>query len=252
MTEPLTLWRCIAALCIATLLCLSSPAQAAEGEGWDWMVAPYVWAASIDTDLETITPPSSASSDKDFSDVLDELDGVFQIHAEGQGDHFGVFTDFIYLGLADSRDFSRFATESDLDARLFDLAAVWAPGAERFRGFEVFAGLRYIDLDFTLQLDPVNPLFDNATVDIGDSFSDFLLGARYTWAMSERWGLTLRGDGSFGDTEGTWNASAMAQYRMKRGAWFLGYRYLEGEIATGNATLNVTMSGPLVGYGFMF
>lgn len=242
----------VAALCIATLQCLSSPVHAAEGEGWDWMVAPYLWAASIDADLETGSPPSPAGSDRDFGDVLDELDGVFQIRAEGQGDQFGVFTDFIYLGLADSRDFSRFATESDLDARLFDLAAVWAPGAERFRGFEVFAGLRYIDLDFTLQLDPVNPLFDNATVDVAESYSDFLLGARYTWAMSERWGLTVRGDGSFGGTEGTWDASAMAQYRMKRGAWFLGYRYLNAEIATEDATVNVTMSGPLVGYGFMF
>lgn len=243
----------IAALCGATLLCLSSPAHAAAGEGWDWMVAPYLWASSIGTDLETSTPPSPAISDKEFDDVLDDFDGTFQIHLEGQGDQFGVFTDFIYLGLADSKDFQRFATESDLDARLFDLAAVWAPGAERFRGFEVFAGLRYIDVDFTLQLDPVNPQFGNATVDSAESFSDFLLGVRYTWAMSERWGLTLRGDGSFGGTEGTWNASAMAQYRMKRGAWFLGYRYLDGELAMENkTTLNVTMNGPLVGYGFMF
>lgn len=242
----------IAALCIATLQCLSSPAHAAEGKGWDWMVAPYLWASSIDADLKTSTPPSPASSDKDFDDVLDELDGVFQFHAEGQGEHFGVFTDFTYLGLADSKGFPRFATESDLDARLFELAAAWTPGAQRFQGFDLFVGLRYIDVDFTLQLDPVNPLFDNVTVDSGESFSDFMLGMRYTWAMSERWGLTVRGDGSFGGTEGTWNGSAIAQYRMKRGAWFFGYRYLDVEIATGSATVNITMNGPLAGYGFMF
>ena len=43
--------------------------------------------------------------------------------------------------------------------------------------------------------------------------NDFMLGARYTWSLSERWGLTLRGDGSFGDTEGTWNTSAVAPKR---------------------------------------
>src|SRR5262245_61035147 len=90
----------IAALCLAALPCLSSPAHAAEdeGKGWDWMVAPYLWASSIDADLKTSTPPSPGISDTVFDDVLDELDGVFQIHAEGQGDHFGVLTDFTYLG----------------------------------------------------------------------------------------------------------------------------------------------------------
>jgi hypothetical protein len=242
----------IAALCIAAPLCFLSPAHAAQGEGWVWMVAPYGWAASIGADLETAVPPSPAIADKTFDDILDKFDGAFQVHIEGQGDRFGVFADFTYLGLADEKNFSRFATESDLDTRLFEVAAVWSPGAEHFRGFDVFAGLRYIDVDFTLKLDPVNPAFGNVTVDSGDSFSDFMLGARYTWAMSERWGLTLRGDGSFGETEGTWNASAIGQYRMKRGAWFLGYRYLAAEFDNGSAEANITLSGPLVGYGFMF
>lgn len=242
----------IAALCIAVPLCLSSPAHAATGEGWDWIVAPYGWAASIGTDFETPTPPTPAGSDTAFADIIDKIDGAFQVHIEGQGDHFGVFTDFTYLGLADSKDFQRFATESDLDTRLFELAAVWSPGAERSRGFEVFAGLRYIDVDFTFQLDPENPLFDTVIVDGGESFSDFMLGARYTWAIAERWGLTVRGDGSFGDTEGTWNASAIGQYRMKRGAWYLGYRHLDVEIETESATTSITLSGPLAGYGFKF
>ena len=242
----------IAALCMAAPLCFSSAANASEGEGWDWIVAPYVWATNINTDLETSTPPSSASSDLTFGDVLDKLDGVFQIHAEGQGDGFGVFADFTYLGLSDSDDRPRFRTESDLDTRLFEIAAVWHPGQERFLGVDVFAGLRYIDMDLTLQLIPANPAFGRVSVDGSDSFSDFMLGARYTWALSERWGLTLRGDGSFGDTEGTWNASAVASYRTTNGAWFFGYRYLDVETETGSVNSNITMYGPQVGYGFRF
>ena len=141
-----------------------------------------------------------------------------------------MFTDFTFLGLADSNDRPRFHTESDLDARLFELAGVWSPGEGRYRGWEVFAGLRYIDVDLTVQFDPANPLFNTTTFDSSDSYNDFMVGARYTWALSDRWGLTLRGDGSFGDTEGTWNASAVANYRTAHGAWFFGYRYLNVEL----------------------
>lgn len=242
---------------LGTVLCMTglfSPlAQAADGEGWEWIVAPYGWAASIGTDLERDLPPAGGvSTDTDFDDIVDKLDGAFQIHAEGQNEHWGVFTDFTFLGLADERDRPRFRTESDLDVRLFELAGVWNPGEGRYRGLDVFAGLRYIDVDLTVRFDPENPLFETSTFDGGDSFSDFMIGARYSWALSDRWGLTLRGDSSFGDTEGTWNTSAVANYRMKHGAWFFGYRYLSVELETGNNNTEITMNGPMVGYGFIF
>jgi hypothetical protein len=78
-----------------------------------------------------------------------------------------------------------------------------------------------------------------------------MLGARYTWA-SDRWGLTLRGDGSFGGTEGTWNASAIGQYRTGNGAWLFGYRYLSVELDNGPSQTELTVMGPIVGYGFIF
>lgn len=238
-------------LCIAPL-CLPSTAGAATGGGWEWLVAPYGWAASIGTDLKTTTPPSESSSDTNFGNVLDKLDGAFQIHVEGQGDRFGIFTDFTYLGLADTRDHPRFGIESDLDARLFELAGVWSPGDERYRGLDLFAGLRYIDVDLTVQLEPANPAFPTVALDGGDSFSDFMLGARYTWALAERWSLTLRGDGSFGDTDGTWNASTVVQYRTGNGAWAFGYRYLDAEFEAGGHRTNLSMSGLEIGYAFRF
>ncbi|HJW45666.1 MAG TPA: hypothetical protein VJ484_04170, partial [Lysobacter sp.] len=218
-----------AAVCFGGLF--SPLAQAADGEGWEWMVAPYGWFPSISTDLQRTQPPAGGiSTDTSFDSIIDKIDGAFLIHAEGQNEHWGVFTDFVFLGLADERDRPRFHTESDLDARLFELAAVWSPGEGRYRGLDVFAGLRYIDVDLTVQFDPTNPAFNTTSIDAGETFNDFMIGARYTWALSERWGLTLRGDGSFGDTEGTWNASVVANYRMKSGAWLFGYRYLSVEI----------------------
>ncbi|HEY5849887.1 MAG TPA: hypothetical protein VIT62_03855 [Lysobacter sp.] len=240
------------ALGFAAMSCAFA-ARAAEGEAWEWMVVPYVWAVDISADLDTRFPRVSGSADVTFSDIVDKLDGAFQMHTEGQGDRFGAFADFTYLGVSDSNnDRPRLHTESTLDTLLVEVAAVWSPGDVRFRGVDVFAGLRYLDIDLTTNLIPTNPVLGRVSVDGGDSFNDFMLGVRYTWALSERWGLTLRGDGSFGDTEGTWNASAMAHYRTRSGAWFLGYRYLEVEIENGNNNLEITMSGPGLGYGFRF
>lgn len=243
---------CTALLCIAAPLCAPATANAADGEDWEWLVVPYGWAASIGTDLNTRLPPSASSPDTDFADIIDKLDGAFQIHIEGQNERFGMFTDFTYIGLGDTHDHPRFDIDSDLDARLFELAGVWSPGESRYRGLDLFAGLRYIDADFTTRLEPVDPVFPTVTVDAGESFSDFMLGARYTWPLAERWNLTLRGDGSFGDTDGTWNASAVVQYRTGNGAWAFGYRHLDAEFESDGNRTNISMSGPEIGYAFRF
>jgi hypothetical protein len=237
----------------ATLLCAASVAQAAPSSGgWDWMIAPYVWLPSISTDLQTTTPPITATGFSAFDDVLDRIDGAFLVHGEGQGDEFGVFADYIFFGLADDHQRPLFRTESDLDTRLFELAGVWSPNAERMRGFELFGGLRSIDLDLTFQVVPTNPALPRGSVHVSDTYNDFMLGGRYTFDMSDRWALTLRGDGSWGETDGTWNASAVAQYRTERGAWAFGWRYLNVDLASAGTSLDLGLSGPEVGYAFRF
>lgn len=124
-----------ASMATAVALCFmgaSLPSHAAQGDEWEWMVAPYVWAASIGTDLRTGQPP--AESDTSFSGIIDKIDGAFLMHAEGQGEQFGMFADYIFLGLEDDKEFTRIRTQSDLDSQLFELAAFWSPGQERFRG----------------------------------------------------------------------------------------------------------------------
>lgn len=242
--------RAILGIAVLSLINLSPAARAADGEGWDWMVAPYLWAATIGTDVRAEVPP--ADTETEFSDIIDKLDGAFLLHLEGQGDHFGVFADLIFLGVAGDKDLPLSHTESDLDTWLIEAAGVWSPSDGRARGLDLFAGLRYVDVDLSVQVDPINPLFDTATIGTNKGYSDLMVGARYTWALSERWGLTLRGDGSFGDTEGTWSASAIAQYRTGNGGWLFGYRHLSVEIKTGDSDTEITMSGPAIGYGFSF
>ena len=238
----------VVALLIAAPLAHAAP----SGERWDWSVAPYLWLTSIKADVQTGTPPLVGSNFNQFDDVLDDLDGAFLIHGEGQGDDFGVFADFIFLGLAKDRQFQVARTESDLDARIFEVAGVWSPNAERMRGFELFGGLRSIDTDFTMQLVPTNPNIPRGSVKISDTFNDFLLGGRYTAALSDRWSMTLRADGSWGDTDSAWNLAATAQYRFDYGALALGWRHFDVELQNGGNALDVAFDGPQVGYVFTF
>jgi hypothetical protein len=94
--------------------------------------------------------------------------------------------------------------------------------------------------------------FQERTLDLDKTFVDLLLGGRYAWRPSERWGITLRADGSLGQTEGTWSTSLMADYRTGNGAWLFGYRYLEGKFGNGNLDATLNLSGPTFGYGFRF
>lgn len=224
----------------------------ASANDWDWMLAPYAWATSVRSDLKTGRPPIEGSSQMAFSDILDKLDGSLQVHVEGRGDKVGVFADFTYLGISDSRagDFAR--TKTDLDTRLLETALVWTPGGQRDRGFDLFGGVRWIDADLKVEIDPENPQFPARILDVGDDYLDAMLGTRYTWVPSDRWRVTARADISAGQTEGAWNASLMAHYRVGHGGLLLGYRHLEVELESSGTRTDLAMTGPVIGYAFAF
>jgi len=244
--------RCSRVLAGLVLACLASPAFASDDPSWDWMVAPYVWNAGVTTDLSTGVPPTFGENTTVFDGVLDEIDGVFEFHVEGKGDHFGVMADFTYFGLASATDFRNLQTDTDLDMRLFDTGLTWSPSDTRGRGFDLIGGLRYIDADLSVAFRPYNPARQTATLELAETYTDLLLGARYTWALSDKWLLTARGDFSTGDSDGTLGASIVAQRLTSNGAWQFGYRYFDLSVDTDRLATDVTLSGVVVGYGFRF
>jgi hypothetical protein len=236
-------------LTLAAITALAS-APMAQASDWDWSATPYLWMPSISTDLLNDAPPVEAESDTNFSNIIDKIDMAFMGHLEGQGDDFGAFADIIYLSLGDQKDFERFSTDSSLDASVFELAAVWSPGEQRNQGFEAIGGLRHIILDFSVDFDPVNPELPDAQVHLDQSYSDFMVGGRYTGSFNENWGYTLRADGSWGDTEGTMNLVAGIDYKTNSGAWLLGYRYMTVELGDDDTDVELTLNGPVLGYAF--
>ncbi|WP_396617470.1 hypothetical protein ACHZ97_09410 [Lysobacter soli] len=234
----------------ALLLALAMPSPAAANDGWDWSFAPYLWAPTIAADLREDAPP--AENQRDFGDWIDKLEFAFLGHLEGRGDRVGLFADVIYLSLGDSHDYPRLRTEADLDAGIVELAAVLPLGDERSQGLDLFTGLRYFNVGTKTRFEPVNDLLPVVSRDRDATFSDLMLGARYTMRLSDRWGLTVRGDGSVGETDGSWSASANVQYRTGHGFWVFGYRYLQADLPMRGSSVDLALSGPQVGYAFTF
>ena len=143
---------------------------------------------------------------------------------------------------------------AELDLGIVELGGFYRPSGED-HGIDYLAGVRWVRVDTTLLLIPdvgVADRFDRDT-----EYTDVFLGARYLHRFDEKWDATLRGDYSFGDTEGTLNLAASVGYRFGRVfALQLGYRHavyeLDDAISGADITTDIELSGPFLGAVFRF
>jgi len=232
--------------CALTLLLAAGSARA-DTSGMDWLGTVYLWGADIGADYR------NRNIDASFSDVVDKLEMGFMGHVEAQGDDFGGFVDVVYMSVGDSRSIGPATLRGDLDMTLMDLAMVWNPASGRFTGAEVYGGLRYLSVDAGLQATLLPPPDPTINAGIDKSYTDFLLGGRYAAPINDSWRMIFSADLSAGDTEGTWSVAGYGVYRNGPHRFYAGYRHLEAEVAAGNAErVDMSFSGPVLGYGFAF
>ena len=70
-----------------------------KAEGWDWTIAPYLWASDAGLDL-TLRDDTTVGGDAAFKDLLDKVDSVFMGHFEGRKGRWGLYLDTIYLDIS--------------------------------------------------------------------------------------------------------------------------------------------------------
>jgi hypothetical protein len=241
----------------ASMLATAGTASASDV---DWIVAPYLWLPNISTDVSNI---GSGGSDSGSTNISDYLIWGFMVHTQAQGENWGVLNEITYADLSENDkatyDFGDGEIQYNQSAEnqdwIIDLAVVWAPGDTKFVGFEPYAGIRYLDVQmgFEFKLQDANDTV-KYSINGDESWTDFLIGAKYTVPLSEKWSLNFRGDYSFGSTDGTWLLAANAIYATKSGAWAFGYRYMGAEIPVGNtdSDLDLSLYGFQAGYAFKF
>ena len=98
-----------------------------------------------------------------------------------------------------------------------------------------------------IRLDRDHP---QAEVGCDQSYTDVMVGGRYTARLGEKWTMTTRVDGGWGDTDGTINASVMFGRKLGAGSLMLGYRYFDVEVSRDTTDIDVTMQGPVLAYAF--
>ena len=219
---------------------------------WRWSITPYLWGADIDTDVR-FPGGQEIGGRATFNDILDSLDFGGMLHIEGQRASWGLFFDATYLALSDDTTQGPISVDGDMDTGLYEFAATYTPGGAG-GAFTGFAGARILDLSLETKFsaailaEPIRRTNDK-------SYTDFMVGGRYTHLFNDRWLLNLRADIGAGDTELSWNALAGFGWRFGgdlNKALLLGWRHMEIEIEEDGRETDLTFDGPVVGVHFAF
>ena len=234
------------------LFALGSSASAQENDKIAWSVTPYVWASDTSLDLTVEDADINAGVKIPFSDLLDILDTAFQIHVEGGRGKWSGFVDFTFLETSDTIDRPLLTIGTSSKQIFLDGAvAYWPQGVGSQLNF--YGGVRYTGADnryeFSLGVDPLVERRSNT------DYFDALVGVRYRFDFSERWGLLTRADLSFGDSDGTALVQGLFAYtvgKKQQNRILFGYQYKQAEFEDDGLNQKFKYDGPMAGFNFRF
>ncbi len=240
---------------VVALLIILAPLWSAASET-EWLVAPYVWLTDV-----TLDQSSGVSGGISASDLLDKSDSVGMIRVEAARNRWGLTLDYLWLGVSGGvsvplpMPILGVNVLAELDLSIVEFGGFFRPSGKD-SGIDYLFGVRSINVDKTLLVTPVSG-GPTQRFDSNPNFTDVFGGVRYLHRFNDDWDLNLRGDYSFGDSEGTLNLLASLGYRFNGTfALNLGYRHLAIEFednANGAVeSTDIEMSGPLLGFLFRF
>ncbi len=252
-----------------------TPARQAAAQDWEWVIAPYLWTADLGVDLNVAD--LEVDTVVSFKDLVDKLNATFMGHFEGRKGNFGLFLDMVYLDVGDSLSMtlgpdgpgpagSELTIDSQLKTGIYDLAGVYRFGEPAVGAavLDLFLGARLIDMDVSIDgiLIGTGPggADQEFAAGLAPSETDLLLGARVSGMFNERWHWRLLADFSTGGTDGTFNTLGAVGYTFGESGLFsldLGYRYMTIKMSDSleqdiSSDIEISMSGPIVGFIFTF
>jgi len=240
-----------------------------EGSGdakWNFTIAPYMWAVSMDG--KVTVGDYSASSSMSFSEIMKNLQVGGLMHMEARKDRIGFFADPIYLKMKQDMTLSAVSAggaqpptgdiTATIETWLVEFGVIYQAGkwrlddkgGARSASLDMYGGGRYWYMHNSL--DTTGTASPTGTVD----FVDPMIGLSFNADLTERVVLNLRGDiGGFGvGSDFSWSAAALFGYRFTPDiTGFLGYRALYLDYKTSDSPrFKITMQGPITGIVFAF
>jgi outer membrane protein OmpA-like peptidoglycan-associated protein len=240
------------ATAVAATLAISAAASSAQAqdENWSFEVAPYLWAAGIDTDV-TIGD-RTATVERDFGDIVEALDMGGGIMAGARLGHFVAVTQLDYLSL-DSDELDDAPARGRLESEV--TMAMLALGY-RFQRSHVGAhtdllfGARSLSLDNTLTLDGLG------SVERDKDLVDPIVMLRPSFPLGRRWRFNPTiSFGAGGDSEKTWELQPHLHFQISDNVGLrLGYRklYYEIDSENGRNKFDGSFQGLIIGIGGTF
>lgn len=227
----------------------------------DWLIAPYGWLPAITLEQSGGSGGGGGSGGLGGSSLLDVTDSFFLFRAEAARNRWGVMLDYITLSLSDETTLAprpplnvTIDIDANVDLDVVELGVFYRPSGE-IAGVNYLAGIRHVGADKILFVTPsIGPA---QTIETSADVTDVYLGARYLHQFGDRFSVAIRGDYSFGDSEGTLNLLANAGFRVAGPfALHAGYRHAViefEEVAAGEqVTTTIELSGPFIGFAFRF
>ena len=232
--------------------------DAATG-GWQFTIAPYLWAPRTDIDL-TVGPLTRSTTIDFFSDVVDNLNLGFTGHFEANWREWTGLLDLLYLKLGKDESPNGVPTELDFQLLLFEFGGTYRlatlPVGRTGRiTLEALAGgrLMYVDAELTI---------GGQSRSRSTTLIDPMFGGRIAYHITDTVALWFRGDvAGFGisdsQSELTYNIIAGLNWRFTPVASaFVGWRYMHVDVEKGSGlrTLDadVSFNGPFLGVNFYF
>ena len=258
----------------------STPANG--GDGWRFLIAPYVWLTAIQGSAE------GKSGNKvdinvglgDAIHLIDNIKFVFMGRIEIEKGRWGFIYDGAYLKLGESEDIvaisdTRFpilvppavAVQGNVEmtAEMSIMQAALSYDVYRSSKFvgkkpeltiEAMAGARYTYLRSRVELAAVGPLAGiQKTIDESKNWIDPIIGGRLLWNLHKNWQVNFEADiGGFGaGSDFSSNLNLGVFYRITD--WLLlwgGYRGLYTNYDKNHFKFDAWIHGPYLGVGFEF
>jgi len=236
------------------------PASTAAGP-WFVRITPYAWLPSLsgstrgDRGRGDRSVPS-LSIDKDFSDILSDLDFAGMIVGTVRYERIGLLVDLDYISLTVDGNLSgpfRTRYHTNLEAVLATVGATARVVDEPKLGVDLLVGARilglWVDSDFKGQgrLGLSRGVSDSATI------VDGLVGVRASVELGSGFSLLGYADIGSGNSDLTWQVLGAVEYSFSNSvAGAIGYRYLGYDFG-GHAPLDdLALYGPILGVTFRF
>ena len=234
--------------------------SSSEKDVWEVNWTPYIWAATLQADVEV--GPVQGSQEVDFKDIVDKLDFAFMHYLEAHNGTWGVANEIIYFDLSDSQKQTggpglgpgaELKAEVDLTQTIFDLAATYRPTESK--NTIITLGVRHIaveaDAAFTFSGPGPSPA---PSLSLDEDWQNLLIGVNQLFPLNEKWLLAAKADVAtdFGDelsyilTLGAnWQMTDLLDLKF-------GYRYGAVEYENNNFVFEETVSGVFTGLTFKF